>query len=158
MRQYTDNSPGCSTANYTNVGGKRQNTTLCWKPVRARRTVTDRIGTVTDCISTVTARICTVTGGIGTQTRACLSQLIDLYQSLCNRRHSLSVLRVFFPKKPEPIHFLQAMRSSRIFSCKGSFFFGRSLKRLSAYRFGCEHRRFYVATSDGLVWHMYSQT
>ena len=29
MRQYTENSPGYSTAKYTNVGGRRQYTTQC---------------------------------------------------------------------------------------------------------------------------------
>ena len=37
------------------------------------------------------------------------------YQSLCNRQLSSSVLQVFFPKKPETIHFLRAMQSSSSF-------------------------------------------
>ena len=125
MRQYTENSPGCVTAKYTNVGGRRQYTTQCWKPLldrwtvtdrigtvtdRIRKplldrwTVTDRIGTVTDRIGTVTVCIGTATGRIGTQTTVRLSRYIDLYHSLCNRRHTLTVLPVFFLKKPEPIH------------------------------------------------------
>ena len=36
------------------------------------------------------------------------------------------------------------------FSCKGSFFFGQSLKRLSG-RLRCEHRRFHMNTLVGLV-------
>ena len=101
MRQYIENSPGYSTAKYTNVGGRRQYTTQCWKPFLARRTETDRIGTVT--------------GRIGTQTTVRLSRYTNHYQRLCNRRHTLSVLRFFLPKKPEPIHFLRAMRTHRFF-------------------------------------------
>ena len=110
MRQYTENSPGCSTAKYTNVGCMRQYTTQCWKPFLARRTVTDRIGTVTDHIGTVTdhigtvpGRIGTVTdrigtatdhigtvpGRIGTQTTVRLSRKIDLYQSLQLPAHTV---------------------------------------------------------------------
>ena len=55
MRQYTKNSPGCSTAKYTNIGGKRQYTIQSWKPFLARWTITDHIGTVADCIGTVTS-------------------------------------------------------------------------------------------------------
>ena len=32
MRQYTENSPGGSTAKYTNLGGRREYTAQCWKP------------------------------------------------------------------------------------------------------------------------------
>ena len=38
-----------------------------------------------------------------------------------------------------------------IFSCEGSFFFGKSSKCLSVDRLRCEQRRFYVVTSVGLV-------
>ena len=34
--RYTENSPGCSTAKYTNVGGRRQYTTQSWKPFLSR--------------------------------------------------------------------------------------------------------------------------
>ena len=76
---------------------------------------------------------------IGAQITERLSRKIDLYQSLCNRRHTLSVLRCFLPKKPEPIHFLRAMQSSNSFSlffnfsCEGSFFFGQSSKLRHGY-------------------------
>ena len=36
MRQYTENSPGCSTAKYTNDGGRMQYTTHSWKSLLAR--------------------------------------------------------------------------------------------------------------------------
>ena len=36
VRQYTENSPGCSTAKYTNLGDRRQYTTQPWKPLLAR--------------------------------------------------------------------------------------------------------------------------
>ena len=142
MGQYTENSPGCSAANYTNVGGMGQYTTQSWKPFLVRRTLADRIGTVTD--------------RIGTQTTVRLTWKIDLCQSLCNRRHTLSVLRFLLPKKPEPIHFLRSMRSYKSFSfffnfsCEDSFFFGQSSKHLSADRLRCEHRLFYMVTSVGL--------
>ena len=93
MRQYTENSPGCSTAKNTNVRGRRQYITQSWKPLLARWTVTDHISTVT--------------GHIGTQTTVCLLRKINLYHSLCNNLHTLSVLLFFLPKKPEPIHFLE---------------------------------------------------
>ena len=66
MRQYTENSPGCSTAMYTSVGGRRQYTTQCWKPLPCQMNLTDHTGTVTDHTGTVTDRIGTVTGRIGT--------------------------------------------------------------------------------------------
>ena len=66
------------------------------------------------------------------------------------------------------MHFLRAMRSSNRFpppppppppfinfSCEGSFFFGQSSRRLSADRLRCEHRRFYMATSVGLVSYLF---
>ena len=43
-----ENSPGCSTTKYTDVGGRRQYTTQSWKPLLARRTVTGSIGTITE--------------------------------------------------------------------------------------------------------------
>ena len=54
MRQYTENSPGCSTAKYTNVLARMQYTTQSWKPFLARSTVTDRIGTANGRIGTDT--------------------------------------------------------------------------------------------------------
>ena len=32
MRPYTENSSCCTTVKYTNIGGRRQYTTQCWKP------------------------------------------------------------------------------------------------------------------------------
>ena len=86
MRQYTENSPGCSTAKYTNIGDRRQYTAQCWKPLLARWTITDCVDTLTGCI--------------GTQTTVHLSRKIYLYQSLRNHQHTLSVLWFFLPQKP----------------------------------------------------------
>ena len=43
MKQYTENSPGCITAKYTNTGGRRKYITQCWKHLLARWTETDHI-------------------------------------------------------------------------------------------------------------------
>ena len=43
------------------------------------------------------------------------------------------------------------------FCCEGNFFCGQSLKRLSADRLRCEHRRFYMVTSVKLVLYMYTR-
>ena len=56
----------------------------------------------------------------------------------------------FFPMKPEPCEVPAVFPFINLF-CEGSFFFGQSSKRLSADRLRCEHRRFYMATSVGLV-------
>ena len=150
MRQYTENSLGCSTAKYTNVGGGRQITTQSWKPFFCQRY---RYGQLR----------CRYVKLSVSQLAVSLHKLQyafrrkSIYQSLCNRRHTLSVLRFLLPKKPEPIHFLRAMRSSNSFS-----FFTISLARVdfslvnlrivfSADGFRCEHRRFYIFFSVGFV-------
>ena len=50
--QYTENSPGCSTAKYTMLEAGGKYTTQCWKPLLARWTVTDLIDNVTGHIGT----------------------------------------------------------------------------------------------------------
>ena len=149
MIHYAENSPGCSKAKYTNTGSRRQYTKQCWKPLLARWTVTDHIGTVTGSIRTVT-------GHIGTQTTVCLSRYIDLYQSLCNCQHTLSVHRFSFPGNWNRYIFFKPCEVPTTFpfinfSCKDSFFFGQPPKCLSADCLWCEHRRFYMATLIGLV-------
>ena len=104
---------------------------------------------------TVTAHIGTVTTQIDTQTIECLYAKSTCI-SLCNHWHISTVLQFFLPKKPEPIHYLRAMRSSNSFSLinffsKGSFFFSQSLKHLSADHLRCENRCFYMVTSVGFV-------
>ena len=148
MRQYTENGPGCSTAKYTNVGGRRQYSTQSWKSFLARWTVTNRIGSLTD-------RIGTVTGCIVTQTTIRLSWKIDHCRSLCSRRHTL-FFGFSFPRNQNRYIFFEPCEVQTVFpffqfSCEGSFFFGQSSKRLSADHLRCEHRRFYMVTSVGLV-------
>ena len=88
------------------------------------RNLTGRIGTTTGHIGIVTDRISTITGRIGTQTTVRLSRKIDLNPSLCNRRHTLSVLRVFFLKKRNRYIFFKPYEVPAVFPlinfpCKG---------------------------------------
>ena len=142
MRQYTDNSPGCNTAEYTNVGGRRQCTTQSWKPFLARWTETDRIGTVT--------------GRIGTQITVRLSRKIDLVSESMQSPTHIERSSVFPPQETGTDTFFSS-NAKFIFSfffqffCEGCFFFGQSSKCLSAGRLRCEHRHFYMVTSVGLV-------
>ena len=64
--------------------------------------------------------------------------------------------RVFFPRNLNRYIFFEPCEVPTAFhfmncSCEGGFFFGQSSKRLSADRLRCEHRRFYMVTSVGLV-------
>ena len=98
-----------------------------------------------------------MTGRIGTLTTLRLLREIDLYESLCNRRHPLSVLRFSSPRnRNRYIFFFEPCEVPTVspffnFSCKGSFFFGQFSKCLSDDRLRCEHRRFYMIISVGLV-------
>ena len=134
MRQYIYNSPGCSTAEYTNVGGRRQYTTQSWKPLLARWTVTDRIGTVTDCI--------------GTQTTVRLSRKINL---CVIEDTSLSVLLFFLPSKNGTDTFsLSHAKFQQFFSLSISLVrvaFSLVNLYLSADRLSHEQRRFNMVTS-----------
>ena len=137
VRQYTENSPGCSTAEYTNIEGRRQYTTQSWKALLARWTVTH--------FSNWQYRYTDYS-----------MPFAENQSSQCSRWHTSIVLPFFLPKKPEPIHVLWAMWSSNNFS---SFIpFGQSLKHLSADHLRYEHRCFYMVSSVGLVSYMYLQT
>ena len=139
--------------------GRRQYNTQSWKPFLVRWTATDCIGTVSD-------RIGTVTGRIGTQTTvgyAFRGKSISI--SLCNRRHTLSVLCFFLSQEIAADTFFSSHAKFKqfppLFSSffqfllqRYSFFFGQSLKHLSADRLRCEHWRFYMVTFVRLVSHI----
>ena len=131
MRQYTENSLGCSTTKYTNVGGRWQYSTQSGKPLPARRTVTDCIGTVTDhnryhhwphrYTDYSTPFACS---------------------SILPSQETGADTFYFEPRKVPSFNFFN-------FSCGGSFLFGQSSKRLPADRLRCE--RLYVDTTVGFV-------
>ena len=106
---------------------------------------------------TTTDSISTTSGHIGTLPTEHLSQ-----QSLCNCQHiECSSFFPFQETKTDTFCSSHAKFQQFFplinFSCKGSLFFGHSLKHLPAYCLRCEHKRFYMVSSIGLVLYIHTR-
>ena len=139
MRQYSENSPGCSTAKYTNVGVRRHNTVLEAPSCQMNRNWLYRYRNwpyryhnwpcqYTDyCTSFAVNR--SLSESMQSRTHIECSSFFS-FQRNRNRY-------IFFEPFEVPTGFPFIN-----FSYVGSLFFGQSWKRLSADHLGCLHRRF----------------